>query len=248
MKLEEMGKKARQASHALARTGSAQKNDVLFEIGRQVWADRNVILSANQQDIRASSESGLSPALLDRLTLNEERLLGMVSDLKDVARLSDPVGEIFDEEVLENGLQVHKQRVPLGVLGVIYESRPNVTLDVASLALKSGNTAILRGGSETLSTNRALVDVICSSLAKIGLSWDVVQFVDDPDRSLVMELLKLYEYIDMIIPRGGAVLHKFCRENSLIPVITGGIGICHLFVDDSANLDAALQVIRNAKI
>ena len=248
MKLEEMGKKARQASHALARTGSAQKNDVLFEIGRQVWADRNVILSANQQDIRASSESGLSPALLDRLTLNEERLLGMVSDLKDVARLSDPVGEIFDEEVLENGLQVHKQRVPLGVLGVIYESRPNVTLDVASLALKSGNTAILRGGSETLSTNRALVDVICSSLAKIGLSRDVVQFVDDPDRSLVMELLKLYEYIDMIIPRGGAVLHKFCRENSLIPVITGGIGICHLFVDDSANLDAALQVIRNAKI
>jgi len=175
-------------------------------------------------------------------------LNGIISDLERVATLSDPVGETFDEQVLANGLRVRKQRVPIGVLGVIYEARPNVTLDVAGLALKTGNSVILRGGSETIRSNRALVDVIRQSLEECGMPADSVQFIDSPDRALVSEMLNMYEYIDMLIPRGGAGLHKFCRENSRIPVITGGIGICHLFVDESADQDAAIEIVQNAKV
>ncbi len=185
--------------------------------------------------------------MLDRLTLNPSRLAGIASELRQTISLPDPVGEKFDETTLPNGLKLHKQRVPLGVLGVIYEARPNVTVDIASLALKSGNAVILRGGSETLRTNRALVTLIHSVLAEAGLPPEAVQFIDSPDRSLVLELLKLHEYVDIIIPRGGASLHQFCRENSQIPVITGGTGICHIFVDESADLEAALPLIQNAK-
>jgi glutamate-5-semialdehyde dehydrogenase len=162
--------------------------------------------------------------------------------------LADPVGEIFDEQVMPNGLQVHKQRVPIGVLAVIYEARPNVTIDVTGLALKSGNAVILRGGSETLNSNQALVAVIREALAESGLPQGAVQFIDSPDRALVSEMLLMGDEIDMLIPRGGAGLHRFCRENSRIPVITGGIGVCHLFVDQSADLLAAVTVIRNAKV
>jgi len=157
------------------------------------------------------------------------------------------VGETFDDKVLSNGLQIRKQRVPLGVIGVVYESRPNVTIDVAGLALKSGNAVILRGSSETLRTNRTLVNMIRTVLAENQLPADAVQFIDDPDRARVMDLLQLHEYVDILIPRGGAALHQFCRDHSRIPVITGGMGICHLFVDESANLAAALEVIYNAK-
>jgi glutamate-5-semialdehyde dehydrogenase len=157
------------------------------------------------------------------------------------------VGETFDETDLNNGLHVRKQRVPIGVIGVIYEARPNVTVDVASLALKSGNAVILRGGTETLNSNRALVNTLQGALAGNGIPPDAILFIDSPDRALVLELLHLKNHVDMIIPRGGAGLHDFCRENSHIPVITGGIGICHLFVDDSADQDAALRIIHNAK-
>jgi glutamate-5-semialdehyde dehydrogenase len=180
--------------------------------------------------------------------LNPARLQGIAADLRAVAELPDPVGEVFEAVTLPNGLRVHKQRVPLGVLGVIYEARPNVTMDVAGLALKTGNAAILRGGSETLHSNRALVAVIQSALAQSGLPAEVIQFIDDPDRARVLELLQMHESVDMIIPRGGAALHQFCRDHSKIPVITGGIGICHLYVDESADLSAALPLIRNAKI
>jgi glutamate-5-semialdehyde dehydrogenase len=171
-----------------------------------------------------------------------------VADLRSVADLPDPVGEVYDETTRPNGLRIYKQRVPLGVLAVIYEARPNVTVDVAGLALKTGNAAILRGGSETLRSNQALVKVIRQALADSALPADAIQLIDDPDRARVMELLQLHQYVDMLIPRGGAALHEFCRQNSRIPVITGGIGICHLFVDESADLRAALPVIRNAKI
>jgi glutamate-5-semialdehyde dehydrogenase len=248
MNLIEMGRKARTAARTLAQTETSQKNKALLEIAKIVWEQRDLILAANQRDIQLASGSGISAALIERLTLNESRLTRMVSDLKNVASLPDPVGEIIEEEMLSNDLYVLKQRVPIGVLGVIYESRPNVTLDVASLALKSGNAAILRGGSETIHTNRALVNIIALSLSSTNLPPDAIQFIDDPDRAYILQLLKLYEYVDMIIPRGGAVLHTFCRENSRIPVITGGIGICHLFVDETADLKAALPVIRNAKI
>jgi glutamate-5-semialdehyde dehydrogenase len=246
--MEEVGKKARAAARQLARAPRDQKDAVLLDLSSGLLASQDMVLEANSQDIAAGTQNGLPPSLLDRLTLNPTRLEGIAEDLCRVAELPDPVGEIFEQERLPNGLQVHKQRVPVGVLGVIYEARPNVTLDVAGLALKSGNSVILRGGSETLNTNRALVTLIRSALDKGGLPVDAVQFIDDPDRGRVSELLQMHDYVDMIIPRGGAGLHKFCRENSHIPVITGGIGICHLYVDESADLESAIEVIRNAKV
>jgi glutamate-5-semialdehyde dehydrogenase len=246
--LEEMGKNARAAARRLAKTATGQKNAVLTRLAGLLLTGQDQILAANRLDVAAGERAGLSAALLDRLILTAARLDGIRSDLLMVAALPDPAGEIFDENTLPNGLHVRKQRVPLGVLGVIYESRPNVTIDVAGLALKTGNAAILRGGSETIHSNRALVELVHQALVEEGLPVGAIQFIDDPDRQLVAELLKMYEYVDMIIPRGGAALHQFCRENSRIPVITGGIGICHLFVDETADLKATLPVIRNAKI
>jgi glutamate-5-semialdehyde dehydrogenase len=176
-----------------------------------------------------------------------KRMAGMIADVRKVADLPDPVGKVFDAQTLPNGLHVSKRRTPLGVLGVIYESRPNVTIDVAALALKSSNTVIMRGGKEVMRTNRELVQAIRQALGACGLPQEAVQFIDSSDRQYVGQMLKLHAYIDMIIPRGGNALHQFCRENSTIPVITGGIGICHLFVDESADLDMALRVIHNAK-
>jgi glutamate-5-semialdehyde dehydrogenase len=244
----EMGKKARAASRALARVKTEKKDALLLDLARRLVNERAKILAANQKDVSDGVRNQLPAALLDRLTLNTHRISEIANDLCRVADLPDPVGEVFEQERLPNGLQVHKQRVPLGVLGVIYEARPNVTIDVAGLALKSGNAVILRGGSETLNTNRALVDLIRSALTDGGLPSNAVLFIDDPDRGRVSELLQMHEYVDMIIPRGGAGLHQFCRQNSSIPVITGGIGICHLYVDETADLDAAIEVIQNAKV
>ncbi len=186
--------------------------------------------------------------MTDRLTLNPKRLEAIAADLETVATLPDPVGERFDETTLPNGLRVYKQRVPIGVLAVIYEARPNVTIDVAAVAVKTGNAVILRGGSETLNSNQALVETVCRALELNGLPRAAVQFINDPDRRRVAELLNMYEMVDMLIPRGGADLHRYCRENSRIPVITGGIGICHLYVDEGADLEAAIPVIYNAKV
>jgi glutamate-5-semialdehyde dehydrogenase len=247
MTMQDLGQHARAAARQLARATTDQKNAALAALANRLMADRAEILAANAQDVAEAQAAGLAPAMLDRLTLNEARLAGIAADLRNVVALPDPVGETFDATTLPNGLAIRKQRVPIGVIGVIYEARPNVTLDVAGLALKTGNAVILRGGSETLNSNRALVAVIRRVLADSGLPANAVQFVDDADRARVTELLALDEYVDMIIPRGGAGLHKFCREHSRIPVITGGIGICHLFVDESADLDAALNVIHNAK-
>jgi glutamate-5-semialdehyde dehydrogenase len=246
--MKEIGKNARRAARQLAVIPTKHKTDALLHLADLLASSSGAILEANGQDVEAATQSGLSPALLDRLTLNPTRLEGIAADLRQVATLPDPVGESFEEQTLPNGLQVKKLRVPLGVLGVIYEARPNVTVDVSGLAIKSGNAAILRGGSETIASNRALVTVIRQALLECELPVDAIQFVDDPDRARVTEMLHMYEYIDMLIPRGGAALHQFCRENSRIPVITGGIGICHLFVDESADLDAALDVIQNAKV
>jgi glutamate-5-semialdehyde dehydrogenase len=244
----EMGKKARAASRTLARVKTEKKDALLLDLAHRLVNEQATILEANKQDVSDGVQNQLPPALLDRLTLNPQRISGIANDLCRVTELPDPVSEVFEQERLPNGLQVHKQRVPLGVLGVIYEARPNVTIDVAGLALKSGNAVILRGGSETLNTNRALVDLIRSALSDGGLPSHAVQFIDDPDRGRVSELLQMHKYIDMIIPRGGAGLHQFCRENSRIPVITGGIGICHLYVDETADLDAAIRIIQNAKV
>lgn len=245
--LVEMGKRARVAARQLSRATTAQKNTALGKMADALLENAAPILEANRLDLETGAQAGLSEALLDRLKLTPARLEGIAADLRGVAELRDPVGEIYENGTLPNGLRVHKQRVPLGVLGVIYEARPNVTIDVAGLALKTGNAAILRGGSETIHSNRALVKVVRQALEAGALPADAVQFIDNPDRALVAELLRMHAYVDMLIPRGGAGLHTFCRENSSIPVITGGIGICHLFVDESADLEAALPLIHNAK-
>ncbi len=246
--LQQMGQNAKTAARQLALALTEAKNAALNRLAHILWEQRDVILGENRRDVEASQAAGLTPALLDRLMLNESRLQGIIDDLNKVIELPDPVGEHFDESILPNGLRVRKQRVPLGVLGVIYEARPNVTVDVAGLAIKSGNAVILRGGKETLASNRALVAAVCQALVETHLPVNSIQFIDDPARERVTELLKLHQYVDMIIPRGSAALHTYCRENSLIPVITGGMGNCHLFVDQSADLDASLEVIRNAKI
>jgi len=245
--LTEFGKRARLASRGLARLTTDQKNAALHHLADSLIADQKEILTANMSDIESAKTVGLSTAMIDRLMLNEARLADIAHNVRLVADLPDPVGEIFEESTQPNGLHIRKQRVPLGVIGVIYEARPNVTVDVASIALKSGTAVILRGGSETLNSNRALIATLQKALAASDVPNDSIQFIDSPDRALVLELLHLRDYVDMIIPRGGAGLHEFCRENSRIPVITGGIGICHLFVDETADQDASLKIIHNAK-
>ena len=230
--LLEIGIKARAASRILALAASEQKDRAILAIADCLLESIDEVLGANQVDLEAGRTAGLSQALLDRLLLNHKRLQGMSDDLKAVAGLPDPIGEVFEEGDLPTGLHYRKIRVPLGVLAVIYESRPNVTLDVAGLALKSGNCAILRGGSETIHTNRVLGRVVQSGLIRSGLPGDVIQLIDDTDRALVYDLLQMSDHVDMVIPRGGAGLHDFCKKNSRIPVITGGIGICHLYIDE----------------
>lgn len=244
--IEKIGQKAKKAAILLRNKTSEEKNSLLKRIAHGVVEGRREILEANLVDLKNGSEKNLSDALLDRLSI-QERLDDLARDIQYVASLPDPVGTLIEEKRLDNGIALKKVSVPIGVLGVIYEARPNVTTDIAALALKSGNCAILRGGSETIHTNRALVKVIQEALASEGFPVEALQFVDSTDRSLVKEMLKQDRTIDMIIPRGGANLHRFCLENSTIPVITGGIGICHLYVDESADLEKSLDVIYNAK-
>nr|WP_274533808.1 glutamate-5-semialdehyde dehydrogenase [Salinivibrio sp. ML323] len=247
MSLQNMGKAAKEAAHQLAVTSTAIKNQALAIIADELDAQQTAILAANQSDLAAAREADMDPAMLDRLTLTPERLTNMASDVRQVIALADPVGQMLDHKLLENGMSLSKRREPLGVIGVIYEARPNVTIDIAALCLKTGNAAILRGGKETFATNQVLVKVIQAGLEKAGLPHASVQYIEKPDRALVSELLTLDEYVDMIIPRGGAGLHKMCKQNSTIPVIIGGFGISHLYVDHCADLDRAPEVILNAK-
>ncbi|WBA09293.1 glutamate-5-semialdehyde dehydrogenase [Salinivibrio kushneri] len=247
MNLQNMGKAAKEAAHQLAVTSTATKNQALAMIADELDAQQTAILAANESDLAAAREADMDPAMLDRLTLTPDRLTNMASDVRQVIALADPVGQMIDHKLLENGMSLSKRREPLGVIGVIYEARPNVTIDIAALCLKTGNAAILRGGKETFSTNQVLVKVIQTGLEKAGLPHASVQYIEKPDRALVSELLTLDDYVDMIIPRGGAGLHKMCKQNSTIPVIIGGFGISHLYVDHSADLDKAPDVILNAK-
>lgn len=245
--LEEMGKAARAAAYKLADLSTAEKNQVLLAIADRLDEERDTILAANEQDLADARANGMSAALLDRLTLNPQRLSAIADDVRKVCQLADPVGQLIDGGQLDSGLRIERRRVPLGVVGVIYEARPNVTVDVASLCLKTGNASILRGGKETWRTNAATVRVIQNALQQYGLPSAAVQAIENPDRELVNQLLKLDRYVDMLIPRGGAGLHKLCRENSTIPVITGGIGVCHIYLDETMEIAPALEVIVNAK-
>ncbi|PKG39928.1 glutamate-5-semialdehyde dehydrogenase [Psychromonas sp. Urea-02u-13] len=248
MSLLEIGKLAQQASYELAIADSTTKNNALENIALALEANEAVIVEANKKDIEAGKQAGLTDALLDRLLLDETRLAGIIGDLRSVINLSDPVGEEFDSKLLENGLKLSKRRVPVGVIGVIYEARPNVTIDIAALCLKTGNASILRGGKETINSNLVLVKVIQDALVASGLPKTAVQYIENTDRALVGELLKMDQYVDMIIPRGNSGLQQFCKENSTIPVIIGGIGICHLYAEKSVDMDKALAIIENAKV
>ncbi len=245
--LTDIGRRAKAASAELAKIPDAHKVVALQAIAAGLKAQQDAVLAANAADVAAAEANGVRPAMVERLALSPKKLAGMASDVLTVAGLPDPVGERFDERTLPNGMQIARQRVPIGVLGVIYESRPNVTIDIAALAIKTGNTVILRGGSDNLRSNLALLQVVQAALAQAGLPMDAVQLITDTDRRYVSELLKLHQYVDLIIPRGGSALHKLCRENSTIPVITGGVGICHIFVDESADLARAVPLIYNAK-
>lgn len=243
-----MGKAAKAAGRKLATLTTDEKNKALLAIADELEAQSDHVLAQNALDIEAGREKGLSDALLDRLLLTEKRIAALAADARDVAKLPDPVGSEFDSRLLPNGLRLSRRRVPVGVIGVIYEARPNVTIDIATLCLKTGNASILRGGSETLRSNLVLVQVIQSALQKVGLPETAVNYIDNPDRALVAQMMRLDDYIDMLIPRGGAGLHKLCREQSTIPVITGGIGICHVYVDETAVFSQALDIIENAKV
>lgn len=245
--LVQMGKQAKAAAAILAQKSTEEKNAVLVAMADALEASTPAILQANQRDLDLAASNGVDPIWIrDRIAL-ERRMAGIVADVRKVAELPDPVGEVMLESTLDNGLHLTKRRTPLGVLGAIYESRPNVTVDISTLALKTSNAVILRGGSDVLNSNIELTRLLQDVLAHHDFPADAIQYINSKDRKYVSDMLRLYEYIDMIIPRGGNGLHTFCRENSSIPVITGGIGVCHIYVDDSARLDKALPVLDNAK-
>jgi glutamate-5-semialdehyde dehydrogenase len=246
--LEEKGKAAKAASRKLAFLPAEIKNRALLGIADALTAKQDEILKANKLDYKESEASGMSAAMLDRLMLNPSRLEGIANDVRTVAALPDPVGEVIEERTLPNGLRLSKKRVPLGVIGAIYESRPNVTVDISVLCLKSGNAVILRGGKEALRSNLALAKVVQEAAYKAGVPQGAVQIIESTDRSLVDYMLKMKGTIDLIIPRGGAGLIKSVAENATMPVLTGGIGVCHTYVDKSADLNKAVAIAYNAKV
>ena len=246
--LHALGQAAQKAARNLARLSTEDKNAVLMNLVDLLRSDQKDVLEANRADYEEAESEGLEESLLDRLLLTSDRLNGTADEIQRVAELPDPIGEVIETSSLPNGLTTSRRRVPLGVVGSIYESRPNVTIDIFGLCLKSGNACILRGGKETIRSNTALVTVLRKALTKAGVTTDVVQFVDNPDRVLVDAMLKMDGYIDLLVPRGGASLVKFVAENATMPAVTGGIGVCHTYVDRSADLEMAAEIVHNAKV
>ena len=246
--MQKIGQSAQQASRSLATLSTEAKNRALLYIADELQQQQQMVLEANRLDMEAGQAKATAAGLLDRMLLTPDRLVGLEADMRAVVRLPDPVGATMDGSEREDGLRLSRRRIPIGVIGVIYEARPNVTLDIAALCLKTSNAVILRGGSDIQHSNQALIQVIHAGLEKAQVAVGAVQMVGDPDRALVTELLRLDDFVDMIIPRGGADLHKLCRDQASMPVITGGIGICHYFVDASVDQEGALKVIENAKV
>ncbi len=246
--LTAIGAAAKGAARRLAFATTDAKNRALEAIACGLLEQEGPILEAADADYADAKAAGLSEAMLDRLLLNHQRLERMAADVRNIAGLPDPVGEIIDQHTLPNGMEVGRVRVPLGVVGSIYESRPNVTIDISALCLKSGNAAVLRGGKEALRSNAALVAVVQEACRAAGLPDGSVQFINDPDRALVAELLSMRDTIDLLIPRGGADLIRHVAENAAMPVVTGGIGVCHTYVDATADQTMALEVVHNAKL
>lgn len=240
-------KQAKKASRQIARLGSQQKNQLLVEIADQMIAQQQTILKANKQDIDLAESAGLDSAMIDRLVLNESRIKDIADAVLEIVSQEDPVGGISQIQTRPSGIQVGKMRIPLGVIAMIYESRPNVTIDAAALCLKAGNAVILRGGKEALNSNLALAECIKSALEKFSLDPAIVTVVPDTDRAVMNELMTLNEQIDLIIPRGGEGLIRFVSQNSKIPVIQHYKGVCHLYVDEFADLNKALSLLENGK-
>ena len=245
--LEMQGLAAKNASRVLSIAGTARKNAALEAIASALEARREEILCANQEDMAAAKAAGMRPSLQDRLALDDSRIAGIVDGVRQVAALPDPIGEITKMSTRPNGLTIGKRRVPLGVIGIIYEARPNVTVDAAALCLKSGNTVILRGGKEAFHSNQAFVSIMRDALESAGLPRDCVALVTDTTRQSATELMNLTEYLDVLIPRGGAGLIKNVVENAKVPVIQTGVGVCHVYVHGEADLDMAARIIHNAK-
>ena len=243
-----MGIASQVASRELSRLSDSIKVQALNNIAKALETNQGSILEANQLDFQQAKSQGMDEAMLDRLMLTPERLLATAKEVRNVAQLIDPVGQIIETNTLYNGLIMEKRRVPLGVIGSIYESRPNVTVDIASLCIKSGNACLLRGGKESLYSNTALIDLIQQCIKESGLPIDSVQFVDNPDRHLVTAMLAMKEYINLLIPRGGSALVNFVGQNATMPVVTGGIGVCHTYIDSCADQDKARKIVFNAKV
>ena len=248
VELRKIGKAATSAARSLASLSGDVRNKAISNIADGLSSSRSEIVLENGRDIEKGRKKGLSEAVLDRLLLNDERIDVIARDALSVGGLSDPVGEIIEMNTMPNGLEVSRRRVPLGVIGVIYESRPNVTVDISALCLKSGNAVILRGGSEAFHSNTVLADVIRAAILDAGISKDAVQIVGSTDRKFVSEMLKMDEFIDLMIPRGGADLVARVAKEASMPSIIGGVGVCHTYVDESASLDMAVDIVFNAKV
>lgn len=245
--LQTKGQAAKRAARELARASTVIKNRALNYIADGLLARSDNIIEANALDVAAAEDAGLTPAVIDRLRLNRDRLETIASDTRAVAMLPDPIGEMIDMRTLANGMQAGRRRVPLGVIAAIYESRPNVTVDIAALCLKAGSATVLRGGKETIHSNKMIASVIRDAIAEAGAPADAVQLIENTDRALIGELLQMRDVIDLVVPRGGAELIRFVAENATMPVLTGGIGVCHTYVDSAADVEKAVAIAVNAK-
>ena len=243
-----LGVNAKKAARFLLSVGTKQKNDALSAVASALEENTEYILSQNAVDINNAKANGMIPSLIDRLRLDASRIKGIADAVRDIVSLDDPVGKVISGETRPNGLKIEKVSVPLGVIAVIYEARPNVTADAAALCLKSGNAVILRGGKEAFHSNKAIADVMRAAAESAGLDKNCIQLVEDTSRDSAKELMTMNEYVDVLIPRGGAGLIKACVENSTVPVIETGTGNCHVYVDESADLDKAVKIIYNAKV
>ena len=246
--LIELGKRAKAASYEMSKLGTTEKNKALLMVADALIEHGSEILKGNKIDLANGEKNGMSPAMMDRLRLTEERIQGIAEGVRQVAALDDPIGEILSMKRRPNGLEIGQMRVPIGVIGIIYESRPNVTVDSFALTFKAGNATILRGGSDCINSNLVLIRVIRDALKEAGVPEDSVQLVENTDRAVATELMKMNKYLDLLIPRGGAGLIRSVVENATVPVIETGTGNCHIYIDATADLDQAVQIVRNAKL
>lgn len=245
--LEDLGKRAKEASQAMGRLSTTEKNKGLMAVAKELCENKEFLIRENDLDIANARKNNMSEALVDRLRLTDERIEGMAEGIRQIVSLTDPIGEVINMITNEKGLQIGQKRVPLGVIGIIYESRPNVTADAFGLCFKTGNAVILRGGSDAINSNKAIVSVIQKALLNAGLPNDAILLLEDTSHETVNELMKMNQYLDVLIPRGGAGLIRSVVQNSTVPVIETGTGNCHVYVDEFADVDMAVDIIENAK-